>query len=96
MRGHVEWSLIEELVAEDTLSRLTDTEIAQPLVLAVQVGLDMQAPAGDDQLEPHAAGGRFAAGDQQLQPGFGDRVQQMQQGDLVTRRVQGCDSSSDL
>jgi acyl transferase domain-containing protein/acyl carrier protein len=39
VRDYVEWSLTEELFAEDTRSRLTDTEIAQPLVLALQVGL---------------------------------------------------------
>jgi acyl transferase domain-containing protein len=35
----VTWSLTEELLAEESRSRLTETEIAQPVLLGLQVGL---------------------------------------------------------
>ncbi len=39
LRGLVGWSLIEELLAQDPASRLSATEIAQPVLFALQVGL---------------------------------------------------------
>jgi acyl transferase domain-containing protein len=39
LREHVDWSLLEEVMADDARSRLSATEIAQPVLFAVQVGL---------------------------------------------------------
>ena len=39
VRGLADWSLLDELVADRARSRLTDTVIAQPAVLAVQAAL---------------------------------------------------------
>ncbi|MEP7121036.1 MAG: SDR family NAD(P)-dependent oxidoreductase [Byssovorax sp.] len=39
LRGHVAWSLLDELRAPDERSRLGETEIVQPALFALQVGL---------------------------------------------------------
>jgi phthiocerol/phenolphthiocerol synthesis type-I polyketide synthase C len=39
MRQHAEWSLLEELFADESRSRLAETAIAQPVLVAFQVAL---------------------------------------------------------
>ena len=39
LRQHASWSLIEELSAAETASRLSNTEFAQPALFAIQAGL---------------------------------------------------------
>jgi len=39
LRQHVEWSLLEEMAADEAASRLNDTEIAQPAIFSIQVAL---------------------------------------------------------
>jgi acyl transferase domain-containing protein len=39
LRGHVDWSLTNELLAGDARSRLTGPDIARPALLALQIGL---------------------------------------------------------
>lgn len=39
LRRHVDWSLLDELEANDEMSRLDQTAVAQPALFAVQVGL---------------------------------------------------------
>ena len=39
LRQHVEWSLLDELNAPEVLSRLDDTEIAQPVIFALQAAM---------------------------------------------------------
>ncbi|HWE60542.1 MAG TPA: type I polyketide synthase, partial [Chloroflexota bacterium] len=39
LRRHARWSLLEEIVAEPTRSRLDATEIAQPVIVALQLAL---------------------------------------------------------
>ena len=39
LRPYVDWSLTEELLADDAMSRLGETEIAEPALLALQAGL---------------------------------------------------------
>ncbi|MGZ9233887.1 MAG: type I polyketide synthase [Anaerolineales bacterium] len=39
LKKHVNWSLIEELNASEENSRLAETEVAQPAIFAMQVGL---------------------------------------------------------
>lgn len=39
LRNYVDWSLLEELQAEESDSRLHKTEIAQPALFAIQIGL---------------------------------------------------------
>ncbi|WP_341891916.1 SDR family NAD(P)-dependent oxidoreductase, partial [Variovorax sp. YR752] len=39
LRRHVDWSLLEQLAAPEHASRLDDTEIAQPVLFALQVAL---------------------------------------------------------
>ncbi|MGD9833719.1 MAG: SDR family NAD(P)-dependent oxidoreductase, partial [Piscinibacter sp.] len=39
LRRHVDWSLLEQLAAPEGASRLDDTEVAQPVLFALQVAL---------------------------------------------------------
>jgi acyl transferase domain-containing protein/aryl carrier-like protein len=39
LRQYAEWSLLEELMADEEQSRINDTQIAQPAIFAVQVAL---------------------------------------------------------
>ena len=39
LRAHADWSLMDELAAEESRSRLGATEIAQPAIFAIQAGL---------------------------------------------------------
>ena len=39
MRRHVAWDLLEELTRDEAASRLDETEIAQPALFALQLGL---------------------------------------------------------
>ncbi|HYP39267.1 MAG TPA: beta-ketoacyl synthase N-terminal-like domain-containing protein, partial [Chloroflexia bacterium] len=39
MREHVEWSLLEQIAAPAEQSRLNETDVAQPAIFAIQVGL---------------------------------------------------------
>jgi acyl transferase domain-containing protein len=39
VRKHAGWSLIAELHADESSSKLSQTEIAQPAIFAIQVGL---------------------------------------------------------
>ena len=39
LRRHARWSLLRELAADESQSRLDQTEIAQPAIFALQVGL---------------------------------------------------------
>lgn len=55
LRAHVSWSLSEELARDEATSRLAATEVAQPALFAVQVGL--HAVLGEFGIRPDAVVG---------------------------------------